>query len=346
MFGWKVIPRFGPVSLHGIGIMFGYLAGTILWVRRGRARGFDEDKVWSAASWAVVGAILGARVAYVAGHFDEFNSPVEWLRIWEGGISLVGGMMGGWLAAYLYARTAGIHFFDLADLAAPGLALGVALGRSGDLAIGDHLGKETSGWWGWEYRGGELISPPPCITPQGNPVYSSIDGCIEPGMVVHQTALYDAIWSLVILAILTLLERNPRRRGFLALAWASLYAVGRIATDFLRVDKTWLGLGLTGSQITSIIVLIVCVYLIVRYGGVPSGVRVSVAATTGGTTVLPGSEMPQQAQVAPIPEEPADSSAVSLAQSPTPSVLEIGHEVPVADPDEPGPRESEDPESP
>ncbi|MGH9198518.1 MAG: prolipoprotein diacylglyceryl transferase, partial [Acidimicrobiia bacterium] len=236
---------------------------------RAKKRGFDEDQVWTAASWAVVGAILGARIAYVVGHLSEFSSPAEWIRIWEGGISLVGGMMGGWLASYLYSKRAGINFFDLADLAAPGLALGVALGRSGDLAIGDHLGKETSGFWAWQYQGGELISPPPCLFPDGRLVYSTVDGCIEPGVFVHQTALYDAIWSLAILGILLILDRTPRNRGFLALAWASLYALGRIATDFLRVDKTWLGLGLTGSQITSILVLAFCVYLIVRYGGVP-----------------------------------------------------------------------------
>lgn len=299
LIGWKVIGRIGPVSLHGVGIMFGYLAGTILWVRRARKRGFDEDKVWTAASWAVVGAILGARVAYVVGHFGDFASPAEWVRIWEGGISLVGGMMGGWLASYLYSKRAGINFFDLADLAAPGLALGVALGRSGDLAIGDHLGKETSGWWAWQYQGGELISPPPCLTPQGDFVYSTIDGCIEPGILVHQTALYDAIWSLVILGILLILDRSPRRRGFLALAWASLYSLGRIGTDFLRVDKTWLGLGLTGSQIASILVFALCVYLIVRYGGVPS------KAEQAATTVERSESLAQSSSSTPTEEEPA-----------------------------------------
>lgn len=275
MLGWEVIPRIGPVSLHGVGIMIGYLVGAYIMARRARARGFDEDKVWTAASWAVVGAILGARIAYVVGHYDEFPSPLEWLYIWRGGISIVGGLMGGWSAAYLYARRAGVDFWYLADLAAPGLAIGIAVGRSGDLAIGDHLGKETGGWWGWQYQGGELISSP-CGVGAYTPDYC-VNGEVPVGTVVHQTAIYDSIWSLFILGALVILERTPRRRGFMALAWASMYALGRIGTDFLRVDKTWLGIGLTGSQLTSIVVLGLAIFLIVRYGGVPGRTADAVA---------------------------------------------------------------------
>ncbi|MCA1841548.1 MAG: prolipoprotein diacylglyceryl transferase, partial [Actinobacteria bacterium] len=135
-------------------------------------------------------------------------------------------------------------------------------GRIGDLLIGDHLGKQTSGFWGWKYKGGELISPPRCN-------YPTFDGCIHQGMVVHQTSLYDQIWSLVIFGVLMVLDRKPRNRGFLFLVWAAMYAVGRIGTDFARVDKHWLGLGLTGSQLTSIVVVLVAAFLLLRYKGIP-----------------------------------------------------------------------------
>lgn len=331
MLGWEVIPRIGPVSLHGVGIMIGYLVGAYIMARRARARGFDEDKVWTAASWAVVGAILGARIAYVVGHYDEFPSPLEWLYIWRGGISIVGGLMGGWSAAYIYARRAGVDFWYLADLAAPGLAIGIAVGRSGDLAIGDHLGKETGGWWGWEYRGGELISPPPCLGPEGQPVYSSSSGCIEPGMVVHQTAIYDSIWSLFILGALVILERTPRRRGFMALAWASTYALGRIGTDFLRVDKTWFGIGLTGSQLTSIVVLGLAIFLIVRYGGVPG--RASDAVAGPGIAEAPAAAETISVE-AGFEEEPAVEDQPEVQGEPEELVLFEESEDLALDPDE------------
>jgi len=272
MLGWKVIPRIGigPVQLspHGVGIAFGCFVGAWLMARRARARGYDENHAWNTAAWGVVGAIIGARVAYVVGHLDAFSSPLEWLEIWKGGISLIGGLLGGILLAALYFRRHDLDFFELADLGAPALALGIALGRSGDLVIGDHLGKPTHFFLGWVYKGGTLISPPPCLTPSGHRVYPTPSGCILPGIQVHQTALYDALWSLAIFGILLWIERRPRRRGLVFLTWASLYTAGRIVTDFLRVDKRWI-LGLTGSQLTSIVAISVCGFLILRFRGAP-----------------------------------------------------------------------------
>ena len=120
--------------------------------------------------------------------------------------TLMGGLIGGFLAAWLYCRAKKLDFGRLADMGAAGLAIGTAVGRIGDLVIGDHLGRTTDGFWGWEYKGGELISAPPCDPS----VYPSADGCIEPGMVVHQTALYDSVWALVIFFVILRLERKPR----------------------------------------------------------------------------------------------------------------------------------------
>ncbi len=255
MLGWEVIPRIPlenlSVSPHGVGIAVGYFLGATLMARRARRTGFDEDHAWNAAVVGVLGAIVGARLAYIIGHSAQFQSPIEYLQIYKGGISLMGGLLGGFLAAYIYCRVKNLDFARLADLGAPGLAIGTAVGRIGDLVIGDHLGRTTSGFWGWEYKGGELISPPPCDPS----IYPSPDGCIRPGMVVHQTALYDAIWALIIFLVLMVLSRKPRPNGFLVLTWAALYSAGRIITDFTRVDKTWFGTGLTGSQLTAIAVL-------------------------------------------------------------------------------------------
>lgn len=326
LIGWTVIPRIGfggiGVSPHGVGIALGVLVGAWVMSRRARRAGFDENHAWNGAAWGVVGAIIGARVAYVAGHFelywrgDVVQAIGDILRVWQGGISLVGGLIGAFTLVLVYTRRQKISFFQLVDFGAPGLGIGIAVGRIGDLIIGDHLGKQTSGWWGWEYRGGELISPPPCLTAANEKVYSSIDGCIRAGTVVHQTALYDMIWSLAIFGILLLLGRSVRRRGFMWLSWAALYSIGRIASDFLRVDKTWFGSGLTGSQITSLLMLAVCIYLLVRYRGIPMSVE---------------DQEPAPATVGVLRSEP-------LAPEPpmgTPSVSDT-EKVPTGTPDMPG----------
>lgn len=313
MLGWEVIPRIPignlGVSPHGVGIAIGYFLGATLMARRARRTGFDEDHAWNAAVVGVLGAIVGARVAYIVGHPEQFRSAVEYLQIYKGGISLMGGLIGGFLAAYLYCRAKKLDFLRLADLGAPGLAIGTAIGRIGDLVIGDHLGTPTDGFWGWEYRGGELISSPPCDPS----VYPSPNGCIEPGMVVHQTALYDSLWSLVIFLILMRLDRKPRPKGFLVLTWAALYSIGRILTDLVRVDKTWFGTGLTGSQLTAIVVLVLSLLFLTRLRKASPAIATAAAAGATTATEQPASEAAEE-PVSPVP--PVDPQAPEAAAIP------------------------------
>ncbi|MEX0790120.1 MAG: prolipoprotein diacylglyceryl transferase family protein, partial [Actinomycetota bacterium] len=188
---------------------------------------------------------------------------------------------------WLYCRAKKLDFLRLADLGAAGLAIGTAVGRIGDLVIGDHLGRTTDGFWGWEYKGGELISSPPCDPA----VYPSPTGCIEPGMVVHQTALYDSIWALVIFFVLIRLERKPHPKGFLVFTWAAMYSVGRILTDLTRVDKTWFGTGLTGSQLTAITALVLALFFLVRLRKAPR-----LPAVTPGTKATGAARWPEEAE--------------------------------------------------
>jgi phosphatidylglycerol---prolipoprotein diacylglyceryl transferase len=309
MLGWEVIPRIPlgnlSVSPHGVGIALGYFLGATLMARRARRTGFDEDHAWNAAVVGILGAIVGARVAYIIGHNNQFSEPVEYLQIYKGGISLMGGLIGGFFAAWLYCRSKKLDFLRLADLGAAGLAIGTAVGRIGDLVIGDHLGRTTDGFWGWEYKGGELISAPPCDPA----VYPSPDGCIQPGMVVHQTALYDSLWALVIFFVLLRLERKPRPKGFLVLTWAAMYSVGRILTDFTRVDKTWFGTGLTGSQLTAIAVLALSLILLTVRRKAPAVATVSPPKGAVSEPEIPAAGGEAAAAVAPSETEPQAQAA-------------------------------------
>jgi phosphatidylglycerol---prolipoprotein diacylglyceryl transferase len=323
MLGWRVIPRIGigrfTISPHGLGIAVGYFVGTLLMLRRVRKRGLNEDDAWNAAAIAVIGAIVGARAAYILGHHSDFTSPIQWLQVYKGGISLFGGFIGGFGAAALYLRKKTMSFIELADMGAPGIALGTAIGRIGDLMIGDHLGKQTSGWWGWRYKGGELISFPRCV-------YNTPDKCIRPGMVVHQTALYDLLWSLMIFGILIYLEKKPRRIGFLITIWAALYTSGRILTDFTRVDEHWFGTGLTGSQLTAAVVLLACLVSLVK-NRTP---RVKTAGLTPDETSAPTEKPPVPSHL-PAPAKPADESVVGPpAAAPEGPVTASGAPAPAA----------------
>jgi phosphatidylglycerol---prolipoprotein diacylglyceryl transferase len=274
---WEIIPRIelGPLAIspHGIGIAVGYLVGAQLMVRRARRFGGpDESDIWNCLFYALLGAIVGARVGYVLGHFSQVTNDGSDLlgvfKIWEGGISLLGGITGAVLAALPYMLRHKMGFWRTVDLAAPGLAIGIVIGRIGDLMIGDHLGKPTSSPLGWRCLGESGGAAP---RPAGDYLGALAEGqppslgCYD--LVLHQTALYDFFSTLLLLGVLLWLGRKLRRPGFMIIVFTIWYGAMRVITDFLRVDRRYIGL--TGSQLTSIAVGLACVYLLARWGGAP-----------------------------------------------------------------------------
>ncbi|MBW3594003.1 MAG: prolipoprotein diacylglyceryl transferase [Actinobacteria bacterium] len=272
---WTVYPEIpiGPgISPHGIGIAVGFLLGAQLMTRRARRFGGPpETDIWNALFYALIGAIVGARAGYVFGHFSEVTDGGDDIlgifKIWEGGISLIGGITGAILFALPYVLRRRMGFWQTMDLAAPGLALGIVIGRIGDLVIGDHLGEPTNFALGWLCSGSG--SDPPLdaeiylqALSEGQP--PSL-GCYD--LVLHQTALYDLLSTLVLLGVLLFIGRKARPTGLLILTFTIWYAAMRVITDFLRVDKRYFGL--TGSQLMSIAVGVICLYLLARYRGAP-----------------------------------------------------------------------------
>ncbi|HEX9968674.1 MAG TPA: prolipoprotein diacylglyceryl transferase [Acidimicrobiales bacterium] len=235
----------GPLSIspHGLGIAIGFLLGARLLLPQTRKHGISDDDVYALLTRAAIGAIVGARLAYFLNHYSEYDSPLDVFRVWEGGISLLGGFFGAILLALPAMRKRKLDFWKLMDAAAPGMALGVVIGRVGDLIVADHLGKPTDFFLG--YR-----CPPPGV--------ETASPCL--GEVVHQTALYDLLMTSVLLATLLVLRRRKRYDGFLITVFGAWYGVQRVIEDFLREDTRHLGDTLTGSQITAIVTIAVCVW--------------------------------------------------------------------------------------
>lgn len=252
---WPIIERipiYGgfKISPHGIMIAVGFLLGAELMQRRAHLRGVAHrevadipDIIQSLAVRAAIGGILGARFFYIVTHLELFPDPLGWLRIWEGGLSLLGGVTGAVLSGIPYVLRRRLSLRLLLDSLAPGLALGIFLGRIGDLIIGEHLGGPTGFFLGWRCTGafGDPLAPHPWPGLR-------LQGCYDA--VLHQTALYDFLTGGVVLLALLLLERRPRFDGFFAAVFVLLYGGGRFLSDFAReADKDLVGT-LTGSQLT------------------------------------------------------------------------------------------------
>jgi phosphatidylglycerol:prolipoprotein diacylglycerol transferase len=234
--------KLGPLSIspHGVGIAVGFLLGARLMVPAAEKRGISADEVYALLTRAAIGAIIGARLAYVINHAGDYDNVLDVFRVWQGGISLIGGFFGAIVAAVPEMRRRHLSFWKVMDAAAPGMALGVTLGRIGDLIVGDHLGKSTSFFLGYKCPPSDVQTASPCL-----------------GRVVHQTALYDFFLTIILLALLLWLRRKARWDGFLILVFATYYGVGRLIEDFLREDVRHFGL--TGSQWSSLLVVLVSV---------------------------------------------------------------------------------------
>ncbi len=247
---WDPIVRIviGPlrISPHGLATALGFLAGARLMLPAARARDIRDEQVHAMLFRAIIGALVGARLAYVINHLGEYREdPLEALKVWQGGISLLGGITGAILAAIPVMRRERLSFWKVMDAAAPGLALGILIGRIGDLIVGDHLGKPTDFALGFRCTGADSASS--CDAPLGEGV--------------HLPALYDLVSVTALLALLLMLCRRRRWDGFLILAFAAWYGTGRIIEDFFRVDVTH-GTGLTGSQWSSLAVVVLTLWIL------------------------------------------------------------------------------------
>jgi phosphatidylglycerol---prolipoprotein diacylglyceryl transferase len=279
--GWPILDRVHlggdfAISPHGVGIAVGFLFGAWILGREGQRRGVALEHVNQMVFWALVGAIVGARLFYVIAHWSEFANVFDALAIWRGGISLLGGIAGAVLLNLPLMRRYRYGFFQVMDGAVIGLSFGIAFGRIGDLIIGDHLGKPTSWPLAFRYEGG-LPAGFSCVanvcreTLQGGQqvaysrtgatLLSANGDPLATGTGLHQTALYDMFSATLLFLVLYLLSRGLRREGVLTLTFGAWYGAMRVVEDFLRVDKRFFGL--TGSQWTGLTVSAICVLTLV-----------------------------------------------------------------------------------
>lgn len=218
-----VIFQAGPVQVRWYGLMYvvAIIVGIFLANREVKRRGMDLtlDDILDFVLITIPIAIVGARLYYVAFKWPYYGQHLgDIYRIWEGGLAIHGGLIGGALALWLFSRWKKLSFWAFADVIAPPLILGQALGRFGNFMNGDAYGIPTDMPWG-------------IVFPRSSPAGSQF-----PEMHLHPTMLYEMVGGLVIFAVLWWLRTKPFKHGFLISLYAILYSVLRFGVEFFRGD--------------------------------------------------------------------------------------------------------------
>ncbi len=190
----------------------------------------------------LIGAIIGARLYYVVFNLDYFSVNLSEIpKLWHGGLSIHGALLGGFLFGSIYALYKKLSILKYADYFAFGLILGQSIGRWGNFFNSEAFGKPTNLPW-------KLYIPE-----MNRPVqYQTFE-------FFHPTFLYESIWNLFILAILYFLIKpySKALKGVVFFSYLILYSIGRLLIEGIRIDSVYNFLGIPIAQWASVILIII-----------------------------------------------------------------------------------------
>ena len=228
--------------------------GTAIWMS-GRAairENLDQEQVYNTALWGVLGGIVGARIVHVLDNWQIYgDDPLSIFAVWNGGIGLWGGILGGWIAGMIYAHFAKAPIGRFMDIAAAPLLVAQTIGRIGDIINGEHWSRPLDMFWGWYFT--DIDSPARAVVDQ----YPEIFGT-DVDKPVHPAVVYEMITNIIILGVIFLLRGRVRPAGSIFMIYLALYAIARFGIQFIRLDdvKFW---GLQEAHLIAIIVLLVTI---------------------------------------------------------------------------------------
>ncbi len=244
---WNPVPHLGviPVNWYGITMMLGFFVGGYLswhWAPK-----FDvpRAKVEGLVLWILVGTVVGARIYFlVQNDFGAYLSELwRMFAVWEGGLAFFGGLFGGIAAAFLYTLREGLSFPRVADLFAPAIPIGAAIGRISCGLAGMDYGTPTRLPWGVIYTNPHSYAP-------------------TDGVPRHPDQYYELLGDLIIAAVLIKL-RGKLPDGGLFLLYLTLFSALRFFIFFFRGSVDPVALGLKNAQWTAVAILAVALPILI-----------------------------------------------------------------------------------
>ncbi len=262
-----VIVHIGPLALRWYGLMYLLGFGGAWWLGRWRAAREDspvsQQQLDDLIFYGALGVILGGRVGYIL--FYDFSGwlhdPLVLARIWEGGMSFHGGLLGVLVAMLLFARRQHLAFLRVTDFIAPLVPVGLLTGRIGNFINGELWGAPTSLPWGM--RVPCAAHPDLCLNKLG------LTPATELTPPLHPNQLYEAwLEGLVLFGLLWTYSARPRVTGAVSGLFLLAYGSFRFLIEFVRMPDSQLGYlafgWLTMGQLLSLPMVLLGLFLLGR----------------------------------------------------------------------------------
>ncbi|MEO5623794.1 MAG: prolipoprotein diacylglyceryl transferase [Dokdonella sp.] len=259
----------GPLQVHWYGIMYLLGFGAAWWLgQRRRAQGrlpVSQNQFSDLLFYGMLGVIVGGRVWYMLSYVSLdwiIHDPLALLRVWDGGMSFHGGLLGVVIACALWSRRNALHFFDTIDFVAPLVPIGLGLGRLGNFINGELWGRHTDLPWGMIFPGAlEALGK---TRDQLYQVY--LAGGLN-NEARHPSQLYEfGLEGVVMFTVLWLYSRKPRPRYAVSGLFGVMYGVFRFAIEFVRQPDAQLGYlafgWLTMGQVQSLPLIVIGLVLL------------------------------------------------------------------------------------
>ena len=258
---YPVLFRIGDfeVTTFGPMIFLSFISASWILSIQLRKRKLDPEFAWDVLAWAALAGMAGAKLYYLALHWQDLAAnPMQELTN-RGGFVWYGGLIGGVLAYWWQARRHRMPLASTFDAAGPALALAYAVGRMGCFLVGDDYGLPTDSWVGVKFPEGSPPSSAAYLRSVGADVPASIPN--DAILAVHPTQLYEVGLALIMFAILWQLSNRALRAGQLFAAYLALYGVERFFIEFVRAKGDRIAFGMSTSQLMSALLLVIAAAL-------------------------------------------------------------------------------------
>ena len=226
------------IYFYGVLFALGFTLGILYCARRSKDFGLKSDDFYDMVILLIPLSILCARIYFVLFRLDEFAGRplIAYFAVWEGGIAIYGGIIGGILAIWLVTRRKKLPFLAMLDLTVFGVLIGQIIGRWGNFMNREAFGGQT-----------EIFCRMGLTDPSGHTIY------------VHPTFLYESLWNLVLFLGLWLWVKQGKRKydGQMSLLYLFFYGLGRAWIEGLRTDSLYIGhTGIRVSQALSLVLVL------------------------------------------------------------------------------------------